>query len=142
MNDTLYKNYLKQFLTFERIQKIQTVLKQRTDFITICVEDIFQLHNTSAVMRSCEIFGIQNLHVITQKYGNNIDTEIAMGAQKWVDIHRYNQSADAIKTMKKNGYKIIATTPQKMQQRCIIFYVQKKLLFFSAPSETVFQKRF
>jgi tRNA (guanosine-2'-O-)-methyltransferase len=60
-------------------------LQNRTKHFTIAVEDIFQMH-TSAVMRSCEIFGIQELNVIEQRYGKSIDKEIAMGAQKSTSI--------------------------------------------------------
>lgn len=130
MDLLVYKNYLESFMTKERVQKIHTVLMQRTDLITVCVEDIYQLHNTSAVMRSCDIFGIQSLHVISQKYGKKIDTEIAMGAQKWVDIYRYDQTSDAISSLKQKNYKIIATTPQKNATPIQEFKVKEKTAFF------------
>jgi tRNA (guanosine-2'-O-)-methyltransferase len=75
------------------------------------MEDVFQLHNTSAVMRSCEVFGIQELNVIEQKFGKSIDKEIAMGAEKWVDINRFSSIQDCITNLKGKGYQIIATTP-------------------------------
>jgi len=106
-----YLEYLQDFITSDRKQKIREVLQKRTNFITIALEDVYQLHNTSAVMRSCEIFGIQNLHVIEQRFGKRVDTEIAMGAQKWVDIHRYQNMQDAVGSLKSKGYQIIATTP-------------------------------
>src|SRR5690606_9099653 len=74
------------------------------------MEDVFQLHNTSAVMRSCEVFGVQQLHVIEEKYGKSIDKEIAMGAQKWVDVNRYESIKDCISVVRSKGYNIIATT--------------------------------
>ena len=131
-----YKNYLEGFMTQERIEKIERVLSQRTDFITVCIEDVYQLHNTSAVMRSCEVFGVQSLHVVTQKYGKKIDTEIAMGAQKWVDIYRYDQTSEAIKSIKESGYKIVATTPHHKNNTIAEFPLNEKIaLFFGTERE-------
>lgn len=117
-------------MTEDRVQKIEKVLNQRTDFITVCIEDVYQLHNTSAVMRSCEVFGVQSLHVISQKYGKKIDTEIAMGAQKWVDIYRYDQTSEAINELKQKGYKIIATTPDKKSDSLSTFPLNEKIALF------------
>lgn len=108
-----YLAYLEEFITENRKNKFLKVLEKRTNHFTIAVEDVFQLHNTSAVMRSCEVFGIQNLHVIEEKFGKSIDKEIAMGAQKWVDVNRYDSNVECLKTLKSNGYQIIATTPHE-----------------------------
>ena len=104
-------NYLEGFLTENRKEGFLRVLKNRTKHFTIAMEDVYQLHNTSAVMRSCEVFGIQELNVIEQKFGKRIDTEIAMGAQKWVDVFRYNSVQSCMDEMRARGYQIIATTP-------------------------------
>ena len=103
--------YLESFLTENRKEGFLRVLKNRTKHFTIAMEDVYQLHNTSAVMRSCEVFGIQELNVIEQKFGKRIDTEIAMGAQKWVDVNRFNTVQSCIDEMKVKVYQIIATTP-------------------------------
>ncbi len=105
--------FLENMLTENRKAKFLKVLQNRTNHFTVAIEDVFQLHNTSAVMRSCEVFGIQELHVIEQKFGKEIDKEIAMGAQKWVDINKYETVTDCIKTLKSKGYQIIATTPHE-----------------------------
>lgn len=109
--DENYLHYLETFITENRRDKFIDILKQRTKHFTIAVEDIFQLHNTSAVMRTCEVFGIQELNVIEEKYGKTIDKEIAMGAQKWVDISLYNNTQSCIDSLKAKGYRIIATSP-------------------------------
>ncbi len=105
-----YLNYLEEFISENRKELFKKILQQRTKFFTVACEDVYQLHNTSAIMRSCEAFGIQELHVIEEKFGKRIDKEIAMGAQKWVDIFRYNSSEICIKNLKQKGYKIIATS--------------------------------
>ncbi len=113
MYDPALLDYLESFLTPERKARFIDVLSRRTNFLTVAVEDVFQLHNTSAVMRSCEVFGVQQLHVVEQRYGRKIDKEIAMGAQKWVDIIRYDPVGDCIDALKSKGYRIIATTPHQ-----------------------------
>ena len=122
--------YLENFMSENRKNRFIEVLKNRTNHFTIAVEDVFQLHNTSAVMRSCEVFGIQNLHVIEQRYGKSIDKQIAMGAEKWVDINRYDNIKNSIATLKNQGYQIIATTPHNDSCMLDEFDVTKKSAIF------------
>ena len=111
--DLEYLAFLENILTDNRKERFQQVLAKRTNHFTIAMEDIFQLHNTSAVMRSCEVFGIQQLNVIEERYTKSIDKEIAMGAQKWVDVNRFDSISGCISDMKSKGYQIIATTPHE-----------------------------
>ncbi len=104
-------DYLQQYLTEERKQRIVDVLSRRTRHLTVVMEDVFQMHNTSAVMRSCEIFGIQDLYAISDRYRLKMDKEIAMGAQKWVDLHPYDNRQQCLEDLRRKGYQIIATTP-------------------------------
>jgi tRNA (guanosine-2'-O-)-methyltransferase len=128
--DENYLQYLEGFLTENRKEGFQRVLENRTKHFTVVCEDVYQLHNTSAVMRSCEIFGIQELNVIEQRFGKTIDSEIAMGAQKWVDINRYSNNQDCIDDLKRRGYQIIATTPH--DNDCLLenFDITKPSAFF------------
>lgn len=103
--------YLEGFITENRKEGFKKVLANRTKHFTVAMEDVYQLHNTSAVMRSCEVFGIQELNVIEQRFGKRIDKEIAMGAQKWVDVNRFATIQNCIDDLKEKGYQIIATTP-------------------------------
>ncbi|MBD3724045.1 MAG: RNA methyltransferase [Flavobacteriaceae bacterium] len=103
--------YLEEFITENRKEGFKRVLQNRTKHFTIAMEDVYQLHNTSAVMRSCEVFGIQELNVIEQRFGKRIDKEIALGAEKWVDVRRFSTIQNCIEDLKGKGYQIIATTP-------------------------------
>lgn len=113
MVDLDYLHYLEEFLTESRKAKFLKVLSKRTNHFTVAIEDVYQLHNTSAVMRSCEVFGIQQLNVIEEKFGKRIDKEIAMGAQKWVDVNRFEHINGCVSDLKAKGYRIIATTPHE-----------------------------
>ena len=129
-------NYLEGFLTENRKEGFLRVLQNRTKHFTIAMEDVYQLHNTSAVMRSCEVFGIQELNVIEQKFGKRIDSEIAMGAQKWVDVFRFNSVQVCLDSMREKGYQIIATSPHN--DSCLLheFDITKPAaLFFGTESE-------
>ena len=130
MIDLDYLNFLENILTDNRKQRFLEVLKMRTNHFTIVIEDIFQLHNTSAVMRSCEVFGIQQLNVVEERYSKSIDKEIAMGAQKWVDINRFESMSDCISTLKSKGYKIIAASPHTNDCLLDDFDITPKSAFF------------
>ena len=130
MIDIDFLHYLEGFLTDNRKEKFVEILKNRTNHFTVAIEDVYQLHNTSAVMRSCEVFGIQELNVVEQKFGKRIDTEIAMGAQKWVDINRYNTMQNCIDDLKQKKYQIIATTPHNDSCMLSDFDITKRSAIF------------
>ncbi len=104
-------NFLEHYLTPRRKMLFEKVINQRTNHFTLAIQDVYQLHNTSAVMRSCDVFGVQNLHVIEEHKPKRIDKEIAMGAQKWVSVNRYNTTKECIKSLREKNYQIVATAP-------------------------------
>ena len=122
--------YLQGFITESRAEGFKKVLGHRTQHFTIAMEDVYQLHNTSAVMRSCEVFGVQELHVIEQRFGKRIDKEIALGAEKWVDINRFSTIQNCIDDLKNKGYQIIATTPHNDSCLLDAFDITKKSAIF------------
>jgi tRNA (guanosine-2'-O-)-methyltransferase len=141
MVDLDYLSFLESILTENRKEKFLKVLQKRTNHFTVVVEDVFQMHNTSAVMRSCEVFGIQELNVIEQRYGKSIDKEIAMGAQKWVDINTFDNATNCIQTLKNKGYQIIATTPH--ENDCLLDdfdITQPSALFFGTERDGLSQE--
>ena len=86
-------------------------------------------------------FGIQELNVIEQKFGKRIDTEIAMGAQKWVDVNRFNTVQSCIDAKRAQGYQIIATTPHN--DSCLLheFDIEKNLCYIFGTEKTDFLKK-
>ena len=122
--------HLLSFLTERRKNLFEEVISKRTRHFTVVTEDVYQMHNTSAVMRSCDVFGIQELHVIEEKISKEIDREIAMGAQKWVNIHRHHSTKECIDNLKEKGYQIIATTPHNNSTELKDFDISNKSAFF------------
>jgi tRNA (guanosine-2'-O-)-methyltransferase len=76
------------------------------------------------------VFGVQELHIIEEQNSKDIDREIAMGAQKWVDLNRYHSVKDALKDLKAKGYQIVATTPHEKDSVLSEFDITKKSCFF------------
>ncbi len=128
--------YLEGFITPERKARFMEVLHSRTRFLTVALEDVYQLHNTSAVIRSCDVFGVQEAHLIEGRHGHRLDKNIAMGAQRWVDIHRHSHPAKCIQVLRERGYRIVATTPRAGSTSLQDFSLQgPTALFFGTEKE-------
>ena len=130
MIDIKLLNHLESYLTAKRLQRFNSVLDQRTKHFTVATEDVYQLHNTSAVIRSCDVFGVQEVNIVEEVNTKRIDREIAMGAQKWVDLNRFHSVKDCISNLKAKGYQIVATTPHAEDCDLYDFDVTKKSCFF------------
>lgn len=107
--------FLSGFVTPERLALFNKILSLRTNYITVVLEDIFQTQNASAILRSADCFGIQNVHVIENRNVFQVNPDIVRGASNWVTVNRHNQdsmnTSDAIHKLKKDGYRIVATSP-------------------------------
>ena len=76
------------------------------------------------------MFGIQEVNIVEEQNSKQIDQQIAMGAQKWVDLNRFDSVKEAIAALKKNDYQIVATTPHTNDTNLEDFDVTKKSCFF------------
>ncbi|MFJ1322851.1 TrmH family RNA methyltransferase [Capnocytophaga canis] len=130
MNENTLLTYLENFITDSRKERFTEILSLRTNHFTVAVEDVFQMHNTSAVIRSCEVFGVQQAHLIEQRFGKRLDAKIAMGAQKWVDTFRYESTQECMDTLRAKGYQIVATTPHQDAYLLNDFNITRKSAFF------------
>lgn len=111
-------SYLDNFVTFDRRERIEEVLKQRTRHLTIVLEDIYQPHNASAVLRSCDCMGIQDVHVIENENRFKPSKGIAIGSDQWLSVYSYsdgsqNNTEQCFRKLRENGYRIVATTPHE-----------------------------
>ncbi|MEX0679899.1 MAG: RNA methyltransferase [Balneolales bacterium] len=93
-------------------------LEYRTRFFTVVLEDIFQSQNASAVLRSCDGFGFQDVHVIENRNNFDIDKGVTTRSDKWLTIHRYNHQGKnnteiAYNRLKQDGYRIVAVSPNQ-----------------------------
>ena len=90
----------------------------RTRHISVLLEDIYQPHNAAAVLRSCDCFGVQDVHVVEANNPFNPAGDVAVGSSKWVDYYRHRSIADAYSHLRSHGYRIVATLPH--EQDCLI----------------------
>lgn len=128
-------HHLESMLTPRRRKLFREIIEQRTHHFTVAVQDVYQLHNTSAVIRSCDVFGVQDIHVVEEVNLKRIDREIAMGTQKWVDIHRYNSTEKCLAGLREKGYKIVATSPRKGIALQDFDITDKAAIFFGTETE-------
>ncbi|MEM7036863.1 MAG: RNA methyltransferase, partial [Bacteroidota bacterium] len=90
-------------------------LAQRTRYIVLGMENIYQSHNASACYRTCEILGIQEVHVIENASKWKNSRRISSGAHNWIDIHQHalhdDNTDEALLALKARGYRLLATAP-------------------------------
>lgn len=109
--------FLGGFITEHKMNLFREKIGQRTRHLTVVVENLFQEHNISAVLRTADCFGVQDVHVIERGYPYRVNEEVALGASKWLDVKHYkeaeNNTLDCYRKLRAQGYKIVATTPHK-----------------------------
>lgn len=116
-NTTELIKYMERFVSERRKARLQDVLAERTRHMTVVLEDVYQAHNASAVLRSCDCFGVQDVHFIENRNKFKISEDVSMGSTQWLSITKYNKEENntisCLQDLKKKGYRIIATTPHK-----------------------------
>jgi tRNA (guanosine-2'-O-)-methyltransferase len=111
--------YLEQFVSERRVQRMRSVLAERTRYITVALEEIYQPHNASAVLRSCDSLGVQDVHIVETRNRYRVNPGVELGTAQWLSLYRYG-AADggtitAIETLRASGYRIVATSPHSGQ---------------------------
>lgn len=126
---------LLSFITDHKNQLFDRVIEHRTRYLTVVLEDIYQPQNASAVLRTADCFGVQDVHIIENRNEYVINPEVTLGASKWLTLHRYSESEnntlEAIQKLKSEGYRIVATMPHSddimlseldMNQKTALFF--------------------
>jgi tRNA (guanosine-2'-O-)-methyltransferase len=108
--------YFSRFVSDHKKEFVEKVLDQRTRHITMVLEDIYQSQNASAVIRTCECMGIQDVHIIENDSTYTVNRRVLKGSYKWVDLIRHkgklrNNTEACFEMLRANGYKIAATDP-------------------------------
>jgi tRNA (guanosine-2'-O-)-methyltransferase len=115
-NKQAFAEYLSQFVTEHKFNLMQKVLQNRTNHVTVVLEDIYQPQNASAVLRTCDCMGVQSVHIIENKNKYELNPDVELGAAKWLNLHKYskretNNTVHCLQHLKQQGYRIVATTP-------------------------------
>lgn len=122
-------DFLKQFLLEERLQRFEEVARERTRHLTIVLENVFHAHNASACLRTCDCFGIQDVHIVESRNRFETNEDIALGSSQWLTIHRYrpepesegeeidpgkpSATSQCVTELKQRGYRVLATSPRQ-----------------------------
>lgn len=109
-NNQALIQYLASFVSDNRQDRITEVLVNRTRFLTVVLEDLFQPHNASAVLRSCDCFGIQDIHIIEKANRYRVNPDIALGSTQWLSRYKYDNTKACYDHLKSKGYRIAAMT--------------------------------
>ena len=112
-----FLSYMEDCISDNKSSLFDDIIQDRTRYITIVLEDIYQSQNASAVLRSCDCFGIQDVHIIENKNPYSIDPDVALGSSKWLNLIKYKQEESntliCYESLRKKGYRIVATSPHK-----------------------------
>ena len=115
--DAAMLSFLGQFITDERRQRFEEVLDYSTRHITVVLEDIFQPHNASAVLRTCDLRGIQDIHIVENTNHYDVNPDVVLGSTKWLNLNYYEDkefnTPTAFEQLRAKGYKIVATCPHR-----------------------------
>lgn len=107
--------HLSGFVTENRLSQFMRVLRERTRYITVLLEDIYQSQNASAVLRTCDCTGIQDVHIVEQWNEFEINRDVTLGSNQWLSLRYYNENRDnlkaAVSELKNRGYRVVATSP-------------------------------
>jgi tRNA (guanosine-2'-O-)-methyltransferase len=105
--------HLTRFVSPRRRRRIEAVLAERTRLLTVVLEDVYQPHNASAVLRSCECFGVQDVHAVESTNPYEINDDIALGAAKWLTIRRHQDLGSCLSVLRAQAFRLVATTPHR-----------------------------
>ncbi|MBK7554293.1 MAG: RNA methyltransferase [Flavobacteriales bacterium] len=103
------------FISENKRALFDRIAPERMRHVTVVLEDIYQSHNASAVVRTCDLLGVQDIHVIENRNKYTLNPDVTLGSSKWVDLHRWREgpqnTLDCILALKAKGYRIAATSP-------------------------------
>ena len=141
--DTAFFAYLASFLTPHKRELFPRVLLNRTRHLTVVVEDVHQPHNASACLRSCDCFGLQDVHIIENRNTFTTNRDVELGASRWLSLHRYadtrpgdetstqevndhQNTRECLERLKSEGFAIVMTSPHEPDCELETFDVTQK----------------
>lgn len=115
LNDADLYEHLAPFVSDHKRALFDRIAPDRMRHVTVVLEDIYQSHNASAVVRTCDLVGVQDIHIIENRNKYTLNPDVALGSSKWTDMYRYREQGDnsaaCVAELKRKGYRIVATTP-------------------------------
>ncbi len=103
---------LEPFMTSERRARVATILDARLGSVTVVMDSPHDPHNGAAVLRSCDAFGIQHVHIIERWETFLAARSVSRGSERWVDVHTYKRAAECRERLVREGFTLVATHPE------------------------------
>ncbi len=123
--------YLETFITTTRRSRLEEVLQNRTRKVVAVLENIFQPQNASAVVRTCDCLGIQDLYIIEKDNVYRVNPKITLGSSQWVNLIRFsryeNNTHACITSLREQQYRIIGASPHQESFRLEELSLEGKL---------------
>ncbi len=130
--------YLQQFLTEERCQKIERFSQESSDFVLPVIEDVYQFRNAAAIVRSVEACGFHKIVAMESENEFNPNYRVTKGAENWVEVERLPHNLESLKQIKNRGYKIVAVSPENNATQLSDFNISEPVaLVFGTEKEGV-----
>ncbi|MFN8674318.1 MAG: TrmH family RNA methyltransferase [Candidatus Sericytochromatia bacterium] len=112
MNEAFLDYLVNNHLTEARKNKIFDVSSNKTEHITVVLDRLKDPKDISAIIRTCECFSINSIHIIENKEKYLVNKKVSRGSFKWIKIIKYNEirkseQVDCITYLKEKGYKIV-----------------------------------
>lgn len=105
--------YLKQFLTDERLRKIDHFSPESSDFVLPVMDDVYQFRNAAAIIRSVEACGFHKVVAMEEENVFDPNLTVTKGAETWVEVEKMPKNIDSLQKIKDRGYKILAVSLEK-----------------------------
>lgn len=133
MNDHELYEKLCAFITDNKRELFDRLAPLRTRHVTAVLEDIYQPHNASAVVRTCDLLGIQDIHIIENRNKFTVNPDVTLGSSKWTTMHRWRgeeeNSLRCLQHLKKAGYAVVVTSPRAKDTTPATIALDKPLAF-------------
>lgn len=124
---------LADFISPNKRALFDRIALERSRHVTVVLEDIYQPHNASAVVRTCDLLGVQDIHIIENRNKYTLNPDVTLGSSKWTDMHRYREHEDnslaCVERLRSAGYAIVATTPHKDNATPATIAIDRPLAF-------------
>lgn len=118
-------SFLEGFMTEQRFSTLENTLSMRTRYMTVMAENMFHGQNAAALIRHCEAFGVQAMHTVESICKFEPSVHVMRGTNQWVDVSRHETTTEALRQLKSEGYRIVATTPHQEDSSPETFDVTK-----------------
>lgn len=132
-------DFLSPYVSDHKKALIDEVLNKRTRQITVVLENIYHSHNASAVVRSCDCFGVQDVHVIEGHNEYRINPYVVQGSAKWISVYKYplvESKKSAFSELKQKGYKLVGTSPNPSYSSITELPIHEKIALVFGTEET------